>query len=101
MAFNEDYKWVMFDTYTVIERVDPKTITGDPATRKYFIEFIDNGKILINTADIQSVSQFYNKQTNRFEDNRLLVAVGMSPINVIGSLDDFQSNYLPPDTEEL
>jgi hypothetical protein len=98
MAFNEDYKWVMFDTYTVVEQVDLKTYTGNPATQKYFIEFIDNGNILINTANIQSVSQFYNKQTNRFENNRLVVGVGMSSINVIGSLDDFQSNYLPPDT---
>tara|TARA_R100000951_G_C2629151_1_gene177088 strand:- start:174 stop:476 length:303 start_codon:yes stop_codon:yes gene_type:complete len=98
MAFNEDYKWVMFDTWTVEEQVDPKSITANPSTLKYIVNFVDQGEVLVNTANIQSISEFYNKQTNRFENNRLLVSVGMFPVNVIGSLQDFQSNYLPPDT---
>ena len=97
MPYTGDYKWVTFNAWTVEERVDPKSITANPSTQKYIVNFVDQGEVLVNTANITNVSRYYNRQTNRFENNRLVVQVGMSVIFIKSSLSNLESN-LPPDT---
>lgn len=97
MPYTGDYKWVTFNTWTVEEQVDPESVTANPLTQKYIVKFVDQGEVLVNTANITNVSRYYNRQTNRFEDDRLIVQVGMSVVFIKSSLSNLESN-LPPDT---
>ena len=101
MAFNGDYKWVTFKAWTVVEKIDQQSITtetsANPETIKYIVNFVDQGDVLVNTASITNVSMYYNKQTNRFENDRLIVQTGMGVVFIKSSLSNLQSN-LPPNT---
>jgi hypothetical protein len=93
MPYTGDYKWVTFDAYIATERV----VSATESTQKYIVNFLDGGKVLVNTANITNVSKYYNKQTNGFENDRLVVQVGMSIVFIKSSLSNLESN-LPPDT---
>ena len=97
MPYTGDYKWVTFNTWTVEEQLDPESVNTNPPTPKYIVNFVDQGEVLVNTANITNVSRYYNRQTNRFEKDRLVVQVGMSVVFIKSSLSNLESN-LPPDT---